>query len=458
MSPLDGLLVLECALFVLSGALLLRLRSSSVQAIQSLCALSETAVFAGLLGSGGVTLARAGRGSSVFIAALGGALALLHLLRALRWLRQNRAGDDWLDPLRRVLLRGAALLPPAAGLLAALLGAGWQSIAAAACGGLLLGGALSAWTLLRLPAAACLPRAGQLLTQALDGGVLVLDSRGRVSYHNPAAQAVFGAETLRGRPLAELLAIWWQPALQMWEEGQVDFECSPRGGNYRLRAFPLPDADPAASGGRLILIDDLSRQRALEGRLVALESTDALTGLVNRRRLLEIAAREVYRACRYHRALAVLMIQVDDFSALNDQYGHAAGEQVLATLAQRCRENIRLADSAGRWGEATFALLLPETNLEQGRLAAERIRRILAGLPIATQRGAVNVTLTAGVAALGEVAPLTVELLLDQAAGALYAARCGHTGVATAGSQAVTAHLPETAGAPLPTLRLRNRD
>src|SRR5690606_35187601 len=142
-------------------------------------------------------------------------------------------------------------------------------------------------------------------------------------------------------------------------------------------------------------------------------------------RLLEMASREVYRACRYHRPLSVAMLRVAGFSALEDQYGHAAAEQVLQTLAQRTRENIRLADSAGRWGEDTFALLLPETTLVQGCLAAERIRRILSGTPIPTGRGEVNVALSAGVTALDEEALVTVDLLLDQAARALYAAGSG---------------------------------
>lgn len=289
------------------------------------------------------------------------------------------------------------------------------------------GGVLLAWRWLRREPAFT-ARAGRLLANSVEDGLLMLDERGRVVFYNPAAQDIFGAVTLLDRPLAELLATWWQPALQLWEEGQTDFECSPRGGSQpcsvRLRCLPLPAQRGGAAAGRLILLSDLSQQRGLERRLEALQTTDALTGLANRPRLLEIAAREVYRAGRYHRALAVLMIQVDDFEAINDRFGHAVGEQVLSALAQRCRDHIRLADSVGRWGEDTFALLLPETNLEQGRLAAERIRRILSGLPIATERGEVSVTLSTGVAALDEAAPVAAAALLDQAAGALYAARC----------------------------------
>ncbi|WP_075072310.1 GGDEF domain-containing protein [Longilinea arvoryzae] len=293
--------------------------------------------------------------------------------------------------------------------------------------------------------------AGQILAQNASEGLLLLDGRGRVIYHNPAAQAIFGAESLHERPLVDLLAVWWQPALQLLEEGQIDFECTPREGSFRLRILALPARNRGTLEGRALILTDLSRQRGLERRLEALETTDVLTGLANRPRLLEMASREVYRARRYHRALSVVMIQVDDFSALCDRFGYAAGEQVMQCLAQRCRENIRLADSLGRWGEDTFTLLLPETGLEQGCLAAERIRRILSGLPISTQRGEVCITLSAGVAGLSDAAPVAADQLLDQAAAALFAASCRQ---AAERSLAVV-----TVGAPAwPAMRQRRED
>jgi len=377
--------------------------------------------------------------------------AMLSVWGVLRLARRQGGASGWMGSLQRALLGPAAALPLAAGLLAAVLGANAQTIFAAALGGLLLGDGLAAWALLRLPRASVLPQAGQVLAQHSGDGVLVLDERGRVLIHNPAAQAVFGAEPLAGRPLAELLAVWWQPALQLWEEGQTDFEVALPTGNYHLRALPL-ETDTQLR--RVILVTDLSRQRELERQLAALQTTDVLTGLANRPRLLEMASREVYRACRYHRPLSVAMLRVAGFSALEDQHGHAAAEQVLRALAQRTRENIRLADSAGRWGEDTFALLLPETTLAQGCQAAERIRRILSGTPIPTDRGEVNVALSAGVTALDEEALVTVDLLLDQAARALYAAGSGQVASFTAANQPIA---PRLAAEPVATVRLNRQ-
>jgi len=450
--PFEALLILECFLFALGGALLLLPRNAKYRALD-LHALS------GLLGTGGLLLGNQGRTPGTVLAGLGAALGLV---AALRLFFLQRREDDWLNPLRGTLQGWAAAQPVAAGLLAALLGAGWQSAGAAAFTGLLLGGVLFTWMLAKLPAVSFLPAVGQALADSEEDGVLVLNQNGRVAYFNPAAQTIFGAETLADRPWKELLAIWWQPALQLWEEGRTSFEFAMRGEppihSYHVCSQLLPAAagEAASDGsapearGRLVILRDLSAQRNLEQRLAVSETTDALTGLVNRPRLLEMAEREVYRARRYHRPLSVLMLQVNNFAALNDEYGHAAGDQVMQALAQRCRENIRLADIAARWSEDSFALLLPETNQEKGQLAAERIRRLLSGLPILTQAGLVNVTLSTGVVAFPEEQPIGAALLLDQAAGAVFAARFGeYAGVGMAGSLA--------AGSTLAPLRRVNR-
>jgi PAS domain-containing protein len=103
-----------------------------------------------------------------------------------------------LGSLQRALLGPAAALPLAAGLLAAVLGADAQAVLAAALAGLLLGDGLMAWALLRLPRASVLPLAGQALAQHGGDGMLVLDERGRVLVHNPAAQRR-GCAPARGR-------------------------------------------------------------------------------------------------------------------------------------------------------------------------------------------------------------------------------------------------------------------
>jgi len=164
-----------------------------------------------------------------------------------------------------------------------------------------------------------------------------------------------------------------------------------------------------AAGGRLgdTEIDQLERLAVRAGPALenarkyaearALADLDALTGVHNRRYFHETLAREVSRAHRYHRRLAVIVFDLDDFKAINDQVGHLAGDAVLAEAAQRMLTVVRSADVACRVGGDEFALVLPESSGEEAELLAGRIARAISVRPIG---GAGTLELSAGVAEL----------------------------------------------------------
>jgi len=129
----------------------------------------------------------------------------------------------------------------------------------------------------------------------------------------------------------------------------------------------------------------------------ALADMDALTGLHNRRFFHETLAREVSRALRYERQLALIVIDLDDFKAINDRVGHLAGDGVLAEAAQRLLSVVRSADIPSRIGGDEFAVVLPESSAEDGQLLADRIAHAIALRPIAN---AGTLQLSAGVAEL----------------------------------------------------------
>ena len=129
----------------------------------------------------------------------------------------------------------------------------------------------------------------------------------------------------------------------------------------------------------------------------ALADLDALTGVHNRRYFHETLAREVARAHRYHRRLAVIVFDLDDFKAINDRVGHLAGDAVLAEAAQRMLTVVRSADIACRVGGDEFALVLPESSAEEAELLAGRIARAIGVRPISA---AGTLELSAGVAEL----------------------------------------------------------
>jgi diguanylate cyclase (GGDEF)-like protein len=127
----------------------------------------------------------------------------------------------------------------------------------------------------------------------------------------------------------------------------------------------------------------------------ALADLDALTGLHNRRYFHETLAREVARAARYDRGLAVVVLDLDDFKSINDRIGHLAGDAVLAEVAERMLSVMRTADVPCRVGGDEFAVVLPEGGVDDGELLAARIGQAISARPIV---GSGVLQLSAGIA------------------------------------------------------------
>ena len=157
-------------------------------------------------------------------------------------------------------------------------------------------------------------------------------------------------------------------------------------------------------------------RRFREARQLA--DLDALTGLHNRRYFHETLAREIARAQRYGRRLALLVADVDGFKAINDRIGHLAGDAVLAEAAERIREVVRAADIACRIGGDEFAVIAPESGLDELQLLAARMRQAFAARPLPH---AGRVGISAGLAELQTQDDGTS--LFERADHSLYAAK-----------------------------------
>jgi diguanylate cyclase (GGDEF)-like protein len=157
-------------------------------------------------------------------------------------------------------------------------------------------------------------------------------------------------------------------------------------------------------------------------RLGTLAMGDELTGLPNRRALLQQLEAELQRAQRSGHPVSVLMVDADHFKSINDAHGHAAGDQVLRHLAALLTKALRAGDWVGRLGGEEFLAVLPDASLEHTRSIAERMREAIAAAPHPTPRGALAVTVSIGAASHrgdGE----SSAALLQRADGALYAAK-----------------------------------
>jgi diguanylate cyclase (GGDEF)-like protein len=157
-------------------------------------------------------------------------------------------------------------------------------------------------------------------------------------------------------------------------------------------------------------------RRFREARQLA--DLDALTGLHNRRYFHETLAREVARAHRYDRQLALIVLDIDDFKAINDRIGHLAGDGVLAETADRVREAVRSADVACRVGGDEFAVILPESTTDDADQLYHRLRGAISSRPVAH---AGRLFVSAGIAEL--VAGDDPTAFFERADEALYRAK-----------------------------------
>jgi diguanylate cyclase (GGDEF)-like protein len=140
--------------------------------------------------------------------------------------------------------------------------------------------------------------------------------------------------------------------------------------------------------------------RSAQGKLQKMATTDFLTGIANIRLFSEAGEREVQRAHRYKRSLALLMIDLDHFKKVNDKYGHAIGDKILVAFAAICKKCLRKTDIFGRLGGEEFAILLPETDVSGGRKFAERLRAIIEKSRIKVENKTFYITVSIGVTQL----------------------------------------------------------
>lgn len=163
-------------------------------------------------------------------------------------------------------------------------------------------------------------------------------------------------------------------------------------------------------------------QATLRQRLQDLATFDHLTGLLNRRALREILEREHSRTQRRDARYTLLLFDLDRFKLVNDNYGHAVGDRVLIAVAQAARQILREGDWVGRWGGEEFLCFLAETECEDARVVAERLRRHVAAQAVRTDGRTVHVTVSVGVASYPR-AGMTLDAVLNSADAALYEAK-----------------------------------
>jgi photoactive yellow protein len=183
----------------------------------------------------------------------------------------------------------------------------------------------------------------------------------------------------------------------------------------------LPDRE-GRRGGFVLVTRDLTERKEMEDRLSELATVDSLTGALNRR-AGESQVNDAWRRWgRYANVFALLMVDCDHFKAVNDQFGHGGGDEVLRALVRTCHDLTRDVDSMIRWGGEEFLVVLPETGTEGARVVAERLRRSVETTPIVWQGRNIELTVSIGITTASHD-DTKGDDVIDRADRALYIAK-----------------------------------
>jgi two-component system cell cycle response regulator len=194
--------------------------------------------------------------------------------------------------------------------------------------------------------------------------------------------------------------------------------------DYLTKPFDNAELQARLKTGRRVLA---LQEEAIAAREALREqaTTDALTGIANRRTILETLDKELERSRRVGSACSVILVDLDHFKRVNDTHGHAAGDAVLQHAASTLRSILRPYDLVGRYGGEEFVVVLPGCDAEGARAAAERLRTSMASASVAVGETTVRVTCSLGVAVGGMGTERGRDALLEAADAALYRAKKG---------------------------------
>ena len=284
-----------------------------------------------------------------------------------------------------------------------------------------------------------------ILTSITDYAMVSLDRLGRIEAWNESIGRVTGFESkaLVGQPYS----IFYPPEattpdhlLDRLREADENGWSLDEG--IRVRAdgshfwgsamiSPLRDRDPSPdAGGEIelhdpaycLIIRDISDQRDASERQRKATFCDHLTGLANRRAFFEAVELELERRKQATRPTAMIMFDADHFKAINDRFGHPAGDAVLRHLAAALSATFREVDVVARIGGEEFAVLLPSTELAAAAAAAERLRKLVDATPLVVDGESISYTVSAGVAPMDDSIS-GLDGLMKRADQALYSAK-----------------------------------
>jgi two-component system cell cycle response regulator len=209
--------------------------------------------------------------------------------------------------------------------------------------------------------------------------------------------------------------------------------------DYLVKPFDPPELRARLLAGKRI-IDLQTELIGARESLIFSATHDAMTHLSNRAEIIAFLQREMVRARREQRPVAVVLADIDHFKKVNDTLGHLSGDAVLKDVARKLTAELRAYDSVGRYGGEEFLLVLPGCDLDGVLHRAKDIRMRIAQDAVTTNKGHVKVTISMGVTIVDPAANASIEAILERADTALYCAKNnGRNRVEHSGTTAGTA-------------------
>ena len=252
----------------------------------------------------------------------------------------------------------------------------------------------------------------QAIVENVGDLVAVLDTEGRRIYNSPSYRPLFRENDIRqgSNSFLEIHPDDRERIKQIFRKTvasgigeRAEFKFVLKDGRIRHMESDgraIRNADGEVS--KVVVVSrDITELKSLEAELREMAATDFLTGLANRRHFLTQMEQELSRIYRVEgHCASVLMLDSDHFKQINDTFGHATGDSVLRHLAQLMQNELRKIDTVGRVGGEEFAVILPGAELPAAEVFAERLRKKIAGTPMAHENGVIPLTVSIGVSGM----------------------------------------------------------
>lgn len=258
-------------------------------------------------------------------------------------------------------------------------------------------------------------------------GIIVLDGLYRILDYNPPAVTIFRELSKKsiGHAVGEALKDYPDVINAIMNTDtthrlNIDVRGKPK--CYSMNNYPIMHRNDIT--GHLVILNDITDYMKAIRDMDILASIDGLTGVLNRRSFIKKANKEIVKARSLSEPVTILMLDIDEFKAINDTQGHSAGDKALMTIGEICREQTRPTDIIGRLGGEEFSILLPGTNKEDGINIAERLRKVIYNTTIENDGSTFSVTVSIGVECIcAGSETVDIESMLKRVDEVLYRAK-----------------------------------